>query len=167
MNPVRCGMAWALSGVLLCLPAGAEISFPEAATAILPSGDEFLLELAVTPEQQRFGYMEREKVGKNQGMLFLFGVEGYHGIWMKNCKVGLDIVWLDRGLRVVDTAPDRPPCPPEGSCPSVQPDAPAFYVLELAAGRVAETGLKPGDQIVVLPASALRSRGGGAPRPGE
>ena len=129
---------------------------PKSAVAVLPSGDEFMLELAVTPEERRIGYMNRDEVGPRNGMLFLFGADEIHGIWMKNCRVALDIIWLDQDFRVVHIAPDRQPCEPEGPCPSAYPFRPARYVLELAAGRAAETGLKAGDRVVVLSDPPIR-----------
>ena len=142
--------------VLFLLQAMLPASAPRSAVAVLPSGDEFMLELAVTPEERRVGYMYREEVGPHDGMLFLFGTDELHGIWMKNCRVALDIVWLDRDFRVVHIAPDRRPCPPDGPCPSAYPFRSARYVLELAAGRAAETGLKAGDVVVVLSDPPIR-----------
>ncbi|MBD3866829.1 MAG: DUF192 domain-containing protein [Acidobacteria bacterium] len=129
---------------------------PKSAVAVLPSGDEFMLELAVTPEERRIGYMHRDQVGPGDGMLFLFGTDEIHGIWMKNCRVALDIIWLDRDFKVVHIATDRQPCEADGPCPSAYPFRPARYVLELAAGRVGETGLKAGDQVVVLSDPPIR-----------
>jgi len=149
--------AFTLAWIFLPVTPAGEL-FSETAVGILPSGDELLLELAITDEERRVGYMHREEVGLNQGMLFLFGSTDYHGIWMKNCKVALDIVWLDRRLKVVDIAMDRQPCRAKGPCPSAYPSRPAFYVLELAAGRAAGIGLKAGDRLVVLSDPPLSER---------
>jgi len=144
------------AAVLFLLQALAPVDAPKSAVAVLPSGDEFMVELAVTPEERRIGYMHRDEVGPRDGMLFLFGSDQIHGIWMKNCRVALDIIWLDRDFQVVHIAPDRQPCEPDGPCPSAYPFRPARYVLELAAGRAAETGLKTGDRVVVLSDPPIR-----------
>jgi uncharacterized membrane protein (UPF0127 family) len=123
---------------------------PDWAVAVFPSGAEFTLEIAADPETRQRGYMYREHVGSAEGMLFIFATSVRHGIWMKNCKVALDIVWLDEGLRVVDIAADFKPCPAEGECVARQPMADARYVLEVAAGRTTQEGLRRGDSIVVL-----------------
>jgi uncharacterized membrane protein (UPF0127 family) len=122
----------------------------EWAVAILPSGDEFSLELAIDPEKRALGYMFREEVGPNEGMLFIFETVDRHGIWMKNCKVPLDLIWLDDRLRVLEVAPDQQPCSPDRRCPTVQPLKAARYVLEVAAGNAKRHGLVPGSQIVIL-----------------
>ena len=145
-----------LATVLFLLQAMLPADAPRSAVAVLPSGDEFMLELAVTPEQRRIGYMHRDEVGPGDGMLFLFGTDGIHGIWMKSCRVALDIIWLDQDFKVVHIAPDRQPCEADGPCPSAYPFRPARYVLELAAGRAGETGLKAGDKVVVLSDPPIR-----------
>ena len=83
-------------------------------------------------------------------MLFVFETPERHGIWMKNCKVALDLIWLDEQLRIVHIVPDRQPCPEEGRCPTVAPMTVASYVLEVAAGTAKREGLKPGQRIEIL-----------------
>jgi len=128
------------------VPAGT----PTWAVAIAPSGAEFTLELADTPDKQRLGYMFRDSIGPNEGMLFLFDDVERHGIWMKNCRASLDILWLDGRFRVLHRVLGAVPCPADGPCPSMVPPVPARYVLELAAGSAEAAGLREGDRLVVL-----------------
>jgi len=128
------------------LPAAAAGS----AVAVLPSGTSFTLEVADDPESRRAGYMHREAVGAAEGMLFVFDEEAVHSMWMKNCKIGLDMVWLDAAYRVVEVAAGTKPCPPEGECPSIVPTSPSRYVIEFAAGTAARESLRVGDAIAVL-----------------
>ena len=128
---------------------------PETATAIFPSGAEFILEIAASDEDRSRGYMFREKIGAREGMLFLFNEPKLHGFWMKNCKVALDIIWLDAQLRVAHIAADRQPCPADGECPNAVPLKPGKYVLEVAGGTAATHGLNVGDRLVILSEPAL------------
>jgi hypothetical protein len=130
---------WALAALL-----------PRSAIAVLPSGSEFMLEIAADEASRARGYMEREKVGPRDGMLFIFERADRHAFWMKNCRVPLDIVWLDATFRVVDVARNRPPCPAEGDCPEVAPAESASYVLEFAGGTASRESLKKGDRVVIL-----------------
>ncbi len=126
---------------------GADV--PQWAVAIFPSGAEFSLEIAATDGQRRLGYMFREEVPADEGMLFLFGATDRHGIWMKNCRVPLDIIWLDEDFRVVEIAAGAQPCPADGPCPSMQPMRASRYVLEVAGGRAAEEKLTQGDLVII------------------
>lgn len=123
---------------------------PEWAVAVFPSGAEFALEIAADDATRRRGYMFREHVGPREGMLFLFERDERRPFWMKNCKVALDIVWLDAELRVVHIAHAQPPCPAEGECVPVQPMRVARHVVEFAGGTARAVGLEIGDRIEVL-----------------
>jgi uncharacterized membrane protein (UPF0127 family) len=67
-------------------------------------------------------------------MLFVFEELGFHGIWMKNCRFPIDILWLDEKLRVVHRYEGAPPCKTE-PCPVYEPLQQALYVVELSAGQ--------------------------------
>ena len=140
-----------LFGLTICsLAAISLVPASSWAVAVFPSGAEFNLELAADPQTRQQGYMYREQVGSKEGMLFLFDRSARHSFWMKNCKVALDIVWLDRSFRVVDIARDQQPCPADGECPRIPPRVPARYVLEVAGGTTAKQGLSKGDRLVIL-----------------
>ena len=134
----------------------AAASAPRWAVAVLPSGREFVLEVAADDLARQRGYMGREKVGPREGMIFVHDEDGRHSFWMKGCKVALDIVWLDANGRVVFIAPDRQPCPVSGDCPTIAPNVPARFVVEFAAGTVAAESLKQGEMIVVISDPPLR-----------
>lgn len=123
---------------------------PEWAVAVLPSGSEVSLEIAADDAARVRGYMYREQVGPQEGMLFVFESSGHHSIWMKNCRVPLDIIWLDETFRVVEVAHEQPPCPDEGPCIPLMPLRTARYVLEVAGGAAREHGIDVGESIRVL-----------------
>jgi uncharacterized membrane protein (UPF0127 family) len=118
--------------------------------AVFPSGAQFTLELALTDQERGRGYMDREEVGEHEGMLFVFDRRGRHGMWMRNCRANLDIIWLDDRFRVVDMALDLSPCSEAGKCRTVFPSGKADFVLEVAGGRAEAEGLRLGDTIVTL-----------------
>lgn len=116
-----------------------------------PDGFLITAELAVTDEERELGLMFRAQIHPDQGMLFVFEQEGYHSFWMKNMKFPLDLLWLDRGKRIIHMESHVPPCQ-EIPCPSYSPDLPALYVLELKAGSIEEHGLKIYDRLeFILP----------------
>ena len=81
----------------------------EWGVAVFPSGAEFNLEIRVSDEERALGYMFRDSVGPRQGMLFMFDRPGRYGFWMKNCRVHLDLIWLDEELEpTVKIQPQNP-----------------------------------------------------------
>ncbi len=81
---------------------------------------------------------------KDQGMLFVFSEDNEWGIWMKDMRYSIDILWLDQSKTVVDVAANVSP----QSYPSTvfKPKKPARYVLELAAGSIADASIAVGSQ---------------------
>jgi uncharacterized membrane protein (UPF0127 family) len=123
---------------------------PHRAVAVFPSGKELSVEVAADPDARARGYMFRERVEPEEGMLFWFERADRHGFWMKNCRVSLDILWMDESFRIVDVAHEQQPCPMQGPCPTVQPMRAARYVLEVAGGTARREGLGPGDRVAIL-----------------
>ena len=107
----------------------------------LPDGHAITAELAVTDDERQLGLMYRKKINPDQGMLLVFEQENFYSIWMKNMKIPLDILWLDKEKRIVHIERDVPPCK-EDPCPTYTSRFPAMYVLELKAGSVNEHKLK-------------------------
>lgn len=116
----------------------------------LPSGHVLQVEIADTPPEIRRGYMFREKIADDEGMIFLLGQDDFHSFWMKNCKVPLDIIWLDEKWIVVHVERNLPPCT-EDPCPSYLPMRSARYVLEMRGGLSEKVGPRLGEHIVFLP----------------
>jgi uncharacterized membrane protein (UPF0127 family) len=89
-------------------------------------------------------------------MLFVFDVEDYYSFWMKNTLIGLDMIWLDKGKRIVHIERDVPPCKTD-PCPSYTPKRPGSYVLELKAGSADRLNLKLFDKLEFpLPSAKIR-----------
>jgi uncharacterized membrane protein (UPF0127 family) len=102
----------------------------------LPSGKVLQSEVMVSDEDRAMGLMFRPSLPSDRGLLFVFEQPGFHGIWMKNCRFPIDIVWLDEARRVVDVAASVPPCKSD-PCPVYHPMRRASYVVEVNAGVAA------------------------------
>ncbi len=104
----------------------------------------FKVELAATPEERTRGLMFRNSLAADAGMLFVFEQEGIYPFWMKNTKIPLDMIWIDKDKKVVFVAKNVQPCDVD-QCPNIIPDGTAMYVLEINAGLAEKIGVKQGD----------------------
>ena len=48
------------------------------------------------------GLMYIKKIPRDWGILFNYKNPGYHGIWMKNTWIPLDVIWIDENKIIVD-----------------------------------------------------------------
>ncbi len=112
----------------------------------LPDDFSITAEVAISDEERQLGLMFREKLNPDQGMIFVFKDEDFHFIWMKNMKISIDILWLDKEKRIVHIERNVPPCkkPP---CASYSSKIPAMYVLEIKAGMADKSQLKLYDKL--------------------
>jgi len=123
----------AILPVLLALVTSASAS-PAVIPLTLPSGKVLQTEVMVQDQDRMMGLMFRSSLAEDHAMLFVFGDLDFHGIWMKNCKFPIDILWLDEERKIVHVAEAVPPCKAE-PCPVYNPLRRAAYVVELNAGQ--------------------------------
>ncbi|HUL30404.1 MAG TPA: DUF192 domain-containing protein [Thermodesulfobacteriota bacterium] len=103
---------------------------------------EIWVEVAQTPEEQSRGLMGRKQLGKDEGMLFTFPTEGYHGFWMKDTLIPLSIAFIDKDGRIVWITDMKPL-----TLDSHVPPAPILYALEMNQGWFSSHGVKVGDRV--------------------
>jgi uncharacterized membrane protein (UPF0127 family) len=112
-----------------------------------PSGREIEAEVADTPEKLLFGLAFREALLPNTGMLYIFEASGPHRMRTTGFTIPVDMIWVDESRHVVSMVPSVAPCPKE-PCPLYgPPPANARYVIQTAAGFVAEERLQPGVEL--------------------
>ena len=102
----------------------------------------FRVELAMTPEEQQKGLMNRMTLGDNAGMLFWFGNAAERGFWMKNTYIPLDILFIGAGGRITHIGHGRPQ-----DLTTIRSNGPAIAVLEIPGGRAEELGIAAGDTV--------------------
>ena len=121
---------------------------PANTLVMLPDGSTVRVELALTEAEQAYGLMGRTSLAEGRGMLFVHDGMAKHPYWMYHCKIGLDIVWMDAGHRIVEMSPDTPPCRGKSStCPNYGGHEPSQYVLELPAGSTQKHRLAVGETV--------------------
>jgi uncharacterized membrane protein (UPF0127 family) len=116
----------------LAVFAAAAAATPAVIPLKLPSGTVLQTEVMVKDPDRQMGLMFRPSLARDRAMLFIFETMDFHGIWMKNCKFPIDIVWLDEERKVVHVAEKVPPCKAD-PCPVYEPMQRAAYVVEMNA----------------------------------
>jgi uncharacterized membrane protein (UPF0127 family) len=124
----------ALAALALGLVAAAAAATPAVVPLTLPSGKVLQAEVMVSDEDRAMGLMFRPSLPLDRGMIFLFETPDFHGIWMKNCRFPIDILWLDEAKKIVHVVESVPPCKAE-PCPVYNPLRKAAWVIELNARR--------------------------------
>lgn len=98
--------------------------------------------VADSEEERTKGLSGSPQLKDGTGMLFIFDEPSYHGIWMKDMKYPIDIIWLDEDRKIIhiqefatpDSYPER----------TFTPQVPAKYVLEVPVGSVKSYGMNHG-----------------------
>ena len=134
---------------LLLIPASGCLDGETSEVVVkFENGAAIKADIAKSPEERARGLMFREGLEENTGMLLIFEEERHHAFWMKNVKFPLDIIWLDRDLKVVHISSNTPPCPAE-PCVVYAPLKPAKYVLEVKANFTLKNNISIGDLFIL------------------
>lgn len=98
--------------------------------------------VANTPETHQRGLSIFDTLPPGTGMFFIFDKDDVYGIWMKDMKFAIDIIWVDAEGRIVDM---REHATPESYPHVFTPRAPARYVLEVVSGFIEQRSITPAD----------------------
>lgn len=111
----RTASAWLLIGasVLLCYgvarDAHAQTPQTQLPREVLRVGlFKVDAQVASTPEQRSVGLMHRQRLPKNEGMLFVFEQPQLYCFWMKNTPLPLSIAFIDARGRITNIAEMKP-----------------------------------------------------------
>lgn len=113
-------------------------------------GRTFVVEVAESPDQHQRGLMFREKLGENEGMLFIFDNEETRFFWMKNTLIDLSIGYFDKKGVLVDVQEMKSgKGVPDAALPSYPSALPAKYALEMTKGWFEKNKVKIGSKLTV------------------
>ncbi|RMD83201.1 MAG: DUF192 domain-containing protein [Candidatus Dadabacteria bacterium] len=149
--PNRPGLSVAVLALAVALAACGRTDRPYVRLHASSGPVNVAVEIAATPEKRTRGLMWREKLGADEGMLFVFDDARPRSFWMKNTPLPLDIVFIGPDRRVVAIAEHTEPY----STRAIPSGAPARWVLETNAGFCRKHGVLVGTE-VELPPAALR-----------
>jgi len=103
-------------------------------------------EVARTEDEKSRGLMFREKLGPDEGMLFIYEREEFLSFWMKNTPLPLSIAFLDQNGRIVDIQDMEP-----FNLRTHTSARPAKYALEMNRNWFQKNGMKVGDVLRMPP----------------
>ena len=144
LDPIR-----AARFLLVVLFASSALAFADARvrTATVRVGSHPLkVEVVATDETRAKGLMHREKLGRDEGMLFIFDEPAYHGMWMKNTLIPLSVAFIDAQgviLNILDMEPQ--------TLESHMSAGPSIYAIEVNKGWFDAKKVKAGDKVTGLP----------------
>ena len=101
------------------------------------------VEIADTSPLRTRGLMWRAELPEGTGMLFIFPSEVVQSFWMRNTLVPLDMVFIDRRLRVVGVVQWAEP----RTLTSRTVGKPSLYVLEVPGGWTSRNGVRAGSTV--------------------
>jgi uncharacterized membrane protein (UPF0127 family) len=101
------------------------------------------LEVVADDASRTRGLMYRTELADGRGMLFVFDDEVDHAFWMKNTVIPLDIIFISADRRIVGIHPNAVPM----NLARISVGRPSKYVLEVAGGYAARTGITPNHKI--------------------
>ena len=105
------------------------------------------VEIADDSNERAEGLMHREKLGENNGMLFVFGNEDFQTFWMKNTLMPLDMIFIDKNFEIVEIR-HAVPCK-EMPCTLYSASKPVKFVLEVNGNFTLKNNIKTGDKIIL------------------
>lgn len=109
------------------------IDNPEAKLTLEVADDDF--------ERSR-GLQNRDRLGTNEGMLFIFKEEEDRNFWMFNTRIPLDIAFLNEDKEIINIEYSTTPLNSEITYRSTKP---AMYVIETNAGWFKSNNVEPKD----------------------
>ena len=128
-------------------PTGPQPRLPVAPLAIKTATGKiynFTVELPTTPQEQATGEMFRTLIPADQGMLFVWPSPQPSEMWMKNCPVPEDMVFIGADGKIVAIAENTVPY----SLSTISSGVPVKATLELKGGITATDDINVGDQVI-------------------
>jgi uncharacterized membrane protein (UPF0127 family) len=123
----------------------------EAVHTIYIGSSAISVTFADTEEERIKGLSGVSSLREREGKLFVFDTDGRFGIWMKEMKIPLDIIWIDKNLHIIHVVENVTP----DTFPEVfLPPSDARFVLEMNAHFFSALRLKVGD-VLTLPSILL------------
>lgn len=98
---------------------------------------KYKVEVAYTEEERTNGLKGRKSLDEDEGMLFVFDEPDTIGMWMKDTKIPLDIIFINEDMEVISVYQGEP------ENENIAEEDDVRFVLEVNQG----SGIKEGDEL--------------------
>lgn len=110
------------------------------------NGKSIYVEVVSTQSKRMLGLMFREKLNKDQGMLFIYPQDQYLSFWMKNTKIPLSIAFINSSGEITQIESMSP-----YSLTSHVSKDKGRYALEMEEGWFRKNGISVGSKVNFSP----------------
>lgn len=107
---------------------------------------EIKIRIAQTPDRQIKGLSGQAGLAEDEGLLFVYPEKQIRGIWMKEMKFDIDIIWLD-DYRVIGFEENAPFI--LGTSKIYYSPKPVSQILEVGAGFVKKNQIEIGQILTI------------------
>lgn len=117
---------------------------------VLIGENKIFIEIADKPSDWQIGLSQRDSLGKDEGMLFVFDDKNVRpSFWMEGMSFDIDIIWINDGkiTQIDQYVPKPEPDTPNSELPLYLPYDIIDYVLEVHSGYVKDKGIAVGDTV--------------------
>lgn len=138
-----CGARTGLIALFLAAIAGQATAACSDAAVELRNGEaiaRFNVEVADTDAERALGLMNRDKMAKSSGMLFIYETPRRAGFWMKNTLIPLDMIFADATGQVTRVHANAIPLDKT----TIDGGADVAFVLEINGGLAKRLGIVEG-----------------------
>ena len=117
-------------------------ALPDGLHEIAVGSATAVVRVARSPEERAGGLMGVERLGPDEGMLFLFPEAGRASFWMKDTNIALSIAFITSDGKIAEIQDMAP-----GSIETHTSQAAVRMALEMPAGWFGRKGVSPGDAV--------------------
>jgi uncharacterized membrane protein (UPF0127 family) len=129
-----------LAGLMMVIGCGSK--HPDSGLPVVSidvGGHDVKAEVARSVDEQARGLMYRRKLGKDEGMIFVYDHDSVLTFWMKNTFVPLDILYIKADHTVATIKAMKPQ-----TTSTYSSEVPVRYALEVNQGWAKAHGIEPG-----------------------
>lgn len=143
---IRLLLGLAVVILIFIVIATALVSRKDESPQVSVNDHSFNVEIAKSDKEKQIGLSEKDILGENDGMLFVFDNLDYHSFWMRNMKFPIDIIYIN-GTNVNTIFRNASPSSSNKDLIIYQPKEKSDKVFEVNSGTADKYNIKEGTSL--------------------